>query len=237
MNTLHKSVVSAVLVILPVLSIAQGIDDNLSGNTGLTSADPLSSRLQTDIAPVLPGGLDYSSKLGLVSGTWESSINLSDSLELDLHGSYAGEFVNDLGYDLTAIYYNRYPSFGSGLSYTFGGNFEPTLGAGVLRSDNWSLDSDDSLYVYGDLGLTLPSDIGVGLQVGRRSLRGEDTVLDTSDWYVYNFSLTKSLMGMDFSLTYSDNAQKDIGCSGMNGSLTAVNPCDRRVIFSITGGF
>jgi uncharacterized protein (TIGR02001 family) len=229
------------------MGIAQDSAHTFSGNVTMTSDYLFRGQSQTDNGPAIQGGFDYSHELGLYAGTWASNINFADGVEWDIYGGYSGELANGLSYDLTAIYYwypattdtdagEDYMEFGPSLSYTFGGDFEPTVGAGFLYSDNFSFNSNDSLYVYGDLGVTLPNDFGLGFHVGHQSIENE-AAWGTPDWLEYNVSLSKSLMGLDFAVTFSDTDLKETECFSTDGGLTGSNICDSTVIFSISGGF
>jgi uncharacterized protein (TIGR02001 family) len=196
---------------------------------------------QTDNGPTIQGGVDYSHELGLYAGTWASNINFADGIEWDIYGGYGGELGNGLAYDLFVVYYwypattdtefgEDYMEFGPSISYTFGGDFEPSVGVGFLYTDNFSFNSDDGLYVYGDLGFTLPNDFGLGFHAGYQSIEDE-IAWGTPDWIEYNVSLSKSFMGLDFAVTFSDTDISEAECFGGG------NICDSTVVFSVSGGF
>ena len=69
-----------------------------------------------------------------------------------------------------------------------------------------------------------------GLFVGRQSIKDE-VAWGTPDWTEYNVSLSKSIMGLDFAVTYSDTDLSEADCFGGG------NICDPQFVFSISGGF
>ncbi|MGK0298177.1 MAG: hypothetical protein ACI9XC_001795 [Gammaproteobacteria bacterium] len=242
MKTLVNVILTSVIAISPILGFAQDSPHTVSGNVTMASDYLFRGQSQTDNSPAIQGGFDYSHELGLYLGTWASNISFTDdAAEFDFYGGYAGELDNGLGYDLFAVYYyypgttstdagEDYMEFGPSVSYTFGGDFEPSIGAGFLWSDNFSFNSGTSFYTYGDLGLTLPNDFGLGFHVGHQSIKDE-AAWGTPDWLEYNVSLSKNIMGVDLAVTFSDTDLSEAECFGGG------NICDSTVVLSISGGW
>jgi uncharacterized protein (TIGR02001 family) len=237
MKTLCKAVVAAAVAISPTLSMAQDSEHAFSANVTMASDYLFRGQSQTDNGPTIQGGFDYGHSSGFYLGTWASNINFANGIEIDYYGGFAGE-IGSFGYDLFATYY-KYPSTDAGesywevgpsISYTFAGDFEPTLGVGFLYSDDFSFNSDESLFIYSDLGLALPNDFGLGFHVGKQYIKDE-AAWGTPDWLVYNVSLSKSMMGLDFAVTWSDTDLSKDECFG------GTNICDSTFVFSISGGF
>ncbi|MGK0299103.1 MAG: hypothetical protein ACI9XC_002731 [Gammaproteobacteria bacterium] len=155
------------------------------------------------------------------------------------YGGFAGEFANGLGYDLSIIYYD-YPSddglgedfleFGPSFNYSFGGNLNPSIKVGFLYSDEYSLNSGDSFWVYSDLGLTLPSDFSLNFHIGNQTI-DDELAWGTPDWLEYNISLTKAIGPLDLAVTYSDT---DLG---RDQCFNGLNTCDEKILFSISSDF
>jgi len=239
MKTLYKIILITLIAAQPTLGFAQDSPHSISANVTMASDYLYRGQSQTDNNPTIQGGFDYAHETGFYLGTWASNINFAGGLEIDAYGGYSGELGNGLGYDLFGIYY-IYPSdgdegvefveFGPSVSYSFGGDFEPSVGVGFLWSDDFSFNSGNSLYVYGDIGLTLPKDFGLGFHIGSQSIKDE-AAWGTPDWMEYNISLSKSLMGLDFAVTFSDTDLSEADCFGGG------NICDSTVVFSVSGGF
>lgn len=242
MKTLYKLLLTTVITIQPILVTAQDSPHSLSANVTMASDYLFRGQSQTDNSFAIQGGIDYGHESGLYLGTWASNISFTDdAAEVDFYGGYSGELGNGLGYDLFAVYYwypgttdtssgEDYMEFGPSLSYTFGGDFEPTIGTGFLWTDNFSFNSDNGMYVYGDLGFTLPNDFGLGFHVGHQSIKDE-AAWGTPDWMEYNVSLSKSIMGVDFAVTWSDTDLSEAECFGGG------NICDSTVVFSVSSGW
>ncbi|MGY8813968.1 MAG: TorF family putative porin [Gammaproteobacteria bacterium] len=242
MKTLVKIILTSYIAISPILGMAQDSQHSVSANVTMASDYLYRGQSQTDNSPTIQGGFDYGHEAGLYLGTWASNVSFTDDgAEIDFYGGYGGELDNGLGYDMTVIYYwypgttktssgENFLEFGPSLSYTFGSDFEPSVGVGLLYSDNWSFNSGTGTYIYGDLGFTLPNDFGLGFHIGSQSINNE-IAWGTPDWLEYNVSLSKSFMGLDFALTYSDTDLSEAECFGGG------NICDSTVVFSISSGW
>jgi len=237
MKKLYTLAVAATVAMMPAMSVAQSSDHAFSANVTLASDYLFRGQSQTDNGPTIQGGFEYGHSSGFYLGTWASNINFADGIEIDYYGGFAGE-IGNFGYDLFATYY-KYPStdegesyweFGPSISYTFAGDFEPTLTVGFLYSDDFSFNSGTSLWLYSDLDIALPNDFGLGFHIGHQWIKDE-IAWGTPDWLEYNVSLSKAIMGLDFAVTWSDtNLSKD-ECFG------GENICASKVVFSISGEF
>lgn len=241
MKTLYRIALVTAIASQPVVGIAQ--DDaahSFSGNVTLASDYLFRGQSQTDNNPAIQGGFDYAHELGLYAGVWASNISFAGGLEMDYYAGFSGELANGLAWDLFGVYY-VYPSSGEGVgvdywevgpsvSYTFGGDFEPSISASFLYSDDFSFNSGESWYLFSDFGVSLPSDFGLSFHVGRQTI-DNPAAWGTPSWYDYNVSLSKTLGPYDFAVTYSDTDLSEAECFG------GTNICDGQVVFSISGGF
>ena len=245
MNKLYKLVVSVAVAMLPALTIAQDSAHTFTSNVTIASDYLFRGQSQTDNGPTIQGGFDYSHETGLYLGTWASNINFAGGIEMDYYGGFTGE-INGFTWDLSGIYY-FYPSSGDGvgvdyweigpsLSYTFGGDFEPTLGAGLMYADDFSYNSGEAWWIYADLGITLPGDFALGFHVGDQTIEDE-AAWGTPDWIEYNASLSKTIGPYTFAVKYSDTDLSETECFSPDAGLTGLNTCDSTVVFSVSGSF
>ena len=239
MKKLFNVVIAAVAFVSPTIVSAQDSPHSFTGNVTLASDYLFRGQSQTDNNPTLQGGFDYAHASGLYLGTWGSNINFAGGLELDYYGGFTGE-INGFTYDLAGVYY-LYPSSGEGagvdfweigpsVSYTFGGDFEPTLGAGFMYSDDFSFNSGEGWWVYADLGLTLPNDFGLALHVGNQTI-DDPVAWGTPSWLEYNVSVSKAIGPYTFGVKFSDTDLSEAECFG------GTNICDSTVVFSVSGSF
>ena len=241
MKTLYKIILTTAITVQPILGFGQDSPHSFSANVNMATDYLFRGQSQTDNGPAIQGGVDYAHELGFYAGVWASNISFADNIEWGIYGGYAGELSNGLSYDLLALYY-RYPAttdtnagedyfeIGPSLGYTFKGDLEPSVTAGFMWSDDFSLNSGTGIYVYGDLGLSLPNDFGLGLHIGSQSIKDE-AAWGTPDWIEYNVSLSRSFMGLGFTVTFSDTNLSEAECFGGG------NVCDSTVVFSVSAGF
>lgn len=118
-----------------------------------------------DIA--VQGGVDLAHDSGFYIGTWGSSLD-EDTVgyghtELDVYGGFGGSFSDAVSFDVGVIAY-LYPNAGPGdfdyiefygsLGFNLG-PAEATVGV-AYAPDQDSLGSTDNLYLYTDLGFSIP---------------------------------------------------------------------------------
>jgi uncharacterized protein (TIGR02001 family) len=192
----------------------------------------------TDEDPAIQGSFDYAHASGLYAGTWAS--NLSDSsdsnIEIDLYVGFASEFGDTgIGYDFTVLRY-MYPGQNSNdeLDYTeyLGALSYSYFTAMVGYTSELSGDSDiDETYYNLSFDYELPYGIGFNAAVGYTdSDRNDGTSL--SDSYVdYTLGLSKSFIGLDWSVAY-------VGTNGDGEDFELQNgTSDDRLVFGVSSSF
>ena len=118
--------------------------------------------------PAIQGGFDVAHESGFYAGTWASSIQGGDAygeLELDVYAGWSGDLTEGVALDVGLLYY-IYPTEELGLDTDYWepyaslgftlGPAEATVGAAYAFKQD-SLGDEDNLYVYTDLGYSLPS--------------------------------------------------------------------------------
>lgn len=136
---------------------------------------------QTNEDPAIQGTINVNHSSGLYVGTWASSIDggcdgstpaltCYGGAEVDLYGGFTKTLPSGFGFDVGLLYY-YYPGGSKGVNTDF---FEPyasvnyTAGPanvkvggnyawGGQKGLNFTAGNDDSLYLYGELAVTVPS--------------------------------------------------------------------------------
>lgn len=167
-------------------------EDPVTANVSLATDYVWRGVSQTDQAPAIQGGFDWSNESGFYIGTWGSNVDFSDSssLELDVYAGWETELSSGLGLDFGLIQYT-YHDDGSDSDFT-------ELYAGLSYSNfSGAVSRDfDNKTTYLEVGYdtTIGQDIGLGLHVGKY----------TSDYTDYSVTFSKSYAGLDFGLGYYD---------------------------------
>jgi uncharacterized protein (TIGR02001 family) len=241
---MKKTLIASALMAASTATVAE-----ISGNVAIVSDYVFRGISQTDNQMAIQGGLDYAHDSGLYVGTWASSVDPDffngtghdPQLELDLYAGYSGEFANGMGYDVGYLRY-EYPGFGdadtnevyASLSYS-------DFSASVNYSDELAfLPSDQSAwYIAAGYDTTLPwAEIGLSVHLGHSfgdafDVSSTSTDIGLTDSYTdWSIGLSKSWMGADFGLTYTDLNIDDSDC---DDSLTDI--CDTKFVFSIGKSF
>lgn len=146
----------------------------ISGNATLVTDYRFRGVTFSDEDIAIQGGIDIGHESGFYIGTWASSIEdsaLYGHTELDIYGGWSGEVASGVSVDVGLLYY-VYPNgedavgdsdyFEPYASITAAlGPVEATVGAAYAPEQGTAL-ADDNIYVYGDLGTSIP-DTGISL--------------------------------------------------------------------------
>ena len=222
---------------------------NFSGTATLTTDYVFRGLSQTDKNPAAQVSFDYNHPVGVFLGAWASNVANSVSegnLEIDLYGGYKGQLSENLGFELSAIYY-WYPGGGNdpepdylelhgGVNYAFANiPLEPKIGLGLNYSPDFYGEDGNAYYINGTLRLTLPYKFGLRFEVGYQNVEGDKTTgngggPDSEDGYDYLFwhiSLSREILGFNLDLSYWDtNEEQYFGTIG-----------DDLVVFTISRSF
>jgi len=249
---MKKPIVSAVAA-ATLLSGAPAVNaEGISANVDLATDYRFRGISQTDREPAIQGGFDWSHKSGFYLGTWGSNVAFAGSLELDAYAGFSNKFlagdkgsydVGVLGYfypggnkttiedpegsgNFTSVDVSYYEIYGS-LGYDFGA-LSGTVG--VNYSPEYTFSSGTFWYPYVDLNVPLPKDFGIVAHYGYNSIDDNDRfgTPDYSDWKV---GVTKSWLGLDWSLDYIDTDLSKSECFG--GSKV----CDATAVLAIAKSF
>jgi len=208
-----------------------------SANVGLTNDYKYYGASQSSEGWAISGGFDTAHESGFYVGTWASSIDFNAGasdpaqIELDIYAGFANEFSNGISYDLGMIRYGypdqnedagagdyEYYEFYANFEYTFGGDFEPTLGANIWVSPDWFGESGTSIYPNGSLSISLPGGFSPYVNVGHLDV--DDINLSYTH---YQVGVSKDFAGLSFDLSYAD-ADNDCGGDALcEGFIFAVS--------------
>ena len=209
-----------------------------SANVGLFSEYYFRGISQTDDAPALQGGLDWSaslgeSGLGVYLGVWGSNVDFNEgtgvdgaTVEMDFYGGLTGDIGSTgLSWDVGFIYYT-YPGASSSLNYNFvEGQMALTYDVGfaaTTASLNYSPD------YFGNSGAAFYPKLAVDVPVGKYlTLSGlvakqyidRNANFGTPDYVEYGAAATVNLAGFDVSLSWTDTDMTDAECGDACGMV------------------
>lgn len=203
---LSKCIALSALAICAFSAGSAMAENTLSYNVGAVSDYRYRGLSQSNLKPVLQGGVDYAHGSGLYVGAWATGIKWLEksSVELDIYGGYKGEITKGLGYDVGVLRYQYEGSSFANTTEVYGALSYGVLTAKYSRSTTNLFGVDNSKgSAYLDLSATF--DLGNGLtlvpHVGRQMVKN-------SSQFSYN----------DYALTLA----KDMG-NGLSASLSYVD--------------
>ena len=183
MKKLNLKILACTGILLSSSVFADGHSPvEFSANVGYFSDYIYRGGSQTADGAAIQGGFDMGHESGFYLGTWASNVDFGNSanIEIDFYGGIGGELPNGISWDVGALYY-WYPGVKSaddaggdfdfydvyaGVGYTFGGDLAPSIGFGVAYTPDYFGEVGDATYFTIDLGLSLPSDVGLAFQFG-----------------------------------------------------------------------
>ena len=244
---MKKTLLAAAMLATTTTAIAE-----ISANATLASDYVFRGISQTDNQLAIQGGFDYAWDNGFYVGTWASNVdpdffNGDDNgqdpqTEVDLYGGYSGEY-NGVGYDFGYLRY-EYPGFGLAdtneiyVSASYMG-----FGFSVNYSDELAFlpSSESAWYVAASYDYELPNEVGLSFHVGQSfgdafdvsAAQSTPKKFGLTDAYTdWSIGISKSWMGADYALTYTDvNIDKD----DCDDSMTDI--CGKKFVASIGKSF
>lgn len=197
----------------------------VSFNVGVVSNYLFRGVTQTEDKAAIQGGIDFEAASGFYLGTWASNVDFDGAgYELDFYLGYATELANGMSVDVGYIYYAYPDANPDNIDF---GEIYASLGFGVfsagfaytVHSDNGGglFDSGD-LYLHAGLDFELPSDMGLGFEVGYYDFKndGKDEVGDANYWHL-SASLSRAfdnLGEISFNVDYANISSSDALGSG-----------------------
>lgn len=206
-------------------------DFDVSMNVGLTSDYIFRGISQTQGNGAIQGGLDVAHENGLYIGTWASNVDFGGdaSVEFDYYLGFGNDITENISYDLGWIKYDYPGESALNLSEYYGSLSAYGLKVGAAYSDDFG-GSDTTLYSYVYYEYALPYDVGLALQYGKYDFK--DATFGNDDSYNdWSIGLSKTLVGLDFGLTYSDTSLSGSECAGFVGKD---DYCDATLVVSVS---
>lgn len=208
-----------------------------SANIGLVSEYYFRGISQTDDAPAVQGGFDWSATvdegtgIGVYLGVWGSNVDFNEAagvdgatIEVDYYGGLTGN-IGDTGlsWDIGFIYYT-YPGAAGSLDYDFveaQGALSYDFGiASATASLNYSPEN------FGNSGAAFYPKLGIDVPVGKYlTLSGhvakqyidDNATFGVPDYVEYGIGATVNLVGFDVNLTWSDTDMSEAECGDACG--------------------
>lgn len=211
MKKLVQTLALAGLVVAPAIAMAE--DSPISANVGLFSDYKFRGVSQTLNRAAIQGGFDYEHSSGVYAGVWGSNVDGSAlngaNMEMDLYAGYNYKLNDDISFGVGGLYF-YYPGQVTGVNEV--NTFELNASASwkwftgkvsYATTDYFGIaNSDGTTYAELAFEYGLPMDIGFKAHYGWTRVDGSGNgVNDYDDWSV---GLSKSLIGLDFGLSYVD---------------------------------
>ena len=217
-----------------------------SANVGLFSEYYFRGISQTDDAPAVQGGLDWSATvdegtgIGVYLGVWGSNVDFNEggsvdgaSIEIDYYGGLTGSIGSSMSWDVGFIYYS-YPGATASLSYDFV-EAQAALSydfgfAAATASVNYSPEN------FGESGEAFYPKLAVDVPVGKyltlsahvaKQYIQENLTFGQPDYVDYSIGGTVNVAGFDVNVTWSDTDLSESECSDACGM----------VLFSVSRSF
>jgi uncharacterized protein (TIGR02001 family) len=240
---MHNSIRGLCGGLLLAATAASWADTAVTGNVTLATDYRFRGISQTDRDPAIQGGFDLGTDSGLYLGTWASNIQFAGSMEWDFYGGWKGDIADGVTLDVGAIYY-KYPSANdSGLLETDYVEGKVALSmsgftVGVNYSPDYTLETGNFWYLFGEYGAALGDVATLTLHVGLNQFEDDDKFGefglgdgdDDDDNYIdYFLKLSKDAFGITWALAYvGTDVDDDDEC------FAGAKVCEGTVVASMT---
>ena len=218
----------------------------VTGNLGLTSDYRFRGISQSQNAPAVQGGIDYTHSSGLYVGNWNSSVSSQmytngAGIESDLYAGWKKEF-NGVTVDVGSYnyLYPRATTAGTGSNFdTYEGyvglgygpvsaKYSRTLGNGYFGTTN----ARGTGYYEANVAYPVTEKISLLAHAGHTNVANSST-LDYSD---YNFGVGYDLQGWALAAKYYTNGDKTTAFNTAN-TINGQKLYRNAAVFSVTHGF
>lgn len=226
MNHISKLCIAGILLAPWGASQAFQLNDDLSLDLNIGAYSDYHSRgmSQTQNDPAIQGSVTLSHSSGLYAGVWSSNVDFGygskTRQEIDYYAGYYWKITDNVSLDLAYFEY-EYPKE-SKLNYSE--TYAKLSAYGIYAGGYYSGDmGGDQSYLYSFVGYetALPMDIGLNIRYGLVDFK-DDILVDgngstASTYKEWQVSLSKKLLGLDWSLAYVDSNLSNDECASYNG--------------------
>lgn len=227
MTHVSKICMAAGLLLAPwgaVQAIQLNDDFSLDLNVGAYSDYRSRGISQTQGDPAIQGSATLSHSSGLYAGVWSSNVDFGYGTktrqEIDYYVGYYWQVADDIALDLTYYEYEYPKEGGFNSSETYAKFSAYGAYVGGYYSDDLS---GNQSYLYSFVGYetTLPQEVGLDLRYGWVDFK-DDTFFDSTDgsrpdYNEWQVTLSKSMVGVDWSLAYVDTDLSEAECFSYSG--------------------
>lgn len=193
----------------------------------------------SDNKPAISGSFDYAHSSGLYTGVWMTS-NSGDG-EINVYGGYGSEFGDSgVSYDVGVLRY-IFPGasefnnneFYAGLGYSY-------FSLGYAYDPDWEGNDEAAHYFSVGFDYDLPAGFGFSASYGVTNFDSDlEDIVGESSYSDYSISLSKSLVGFDWTLSYigvDNDGEAVYSDPGSYGGLDD-SSTDDTLVFSVSKSF
>tara|TARA_A100001037_G_scaffold306298_1_gene350510 strand:+ start:1754 stop:2473 length:720 start_codon:yes stop_codon:yes gene_type:complete len=233
--------ITLITAFITVLSTAFAAHAEFSGNVSLTTDYRFRGISQGDRSPAIQGGFDVAHESGLYIGAWASNVTFSGAaIEMDYYAGFGGS-INDVSYDIGAIWYN-YPEDDAepDLDYfeLYGSLSIKGVTLGLAYSPDYFAETGDFIYVYGDYGFALAENLSLDLHFGWNLFNsdeefaafiGPEAGTDAGKNYIdYSVGFSTNAAGLDWGLSLVGTNLSKAEC------FDGTKLCDETLVLSVS---
>lgn len=245
---MKKLIIAALLLGSSVSGYVSADEHEISANVAITSDYRFRGISQTNRDPAIQGGFDYGHSSGFYIGTWASNVSFTEGgTEFDVYAGWGTDLNENLALDLGVLYY-AYPSDPDAdyvEIYGSLGFFGATVG--LNYSPEYTYDTDEYFYLYGQYSLPLGENFSLDAHLGYNQFKNSSAftgfigALDAGKNYIdYSISGTASFAGVDLTLAFiGTDIDKDdcFPANPIDPDGTGTKVCKGNVVATISKSF
>jgi uncharacterized protein (TIGR02001 family) len=205
---------------------------DVSSTLTLSSDYDFRGMTQSALGPALAASLDWSGESGVYVGAWASNVDFGteSEVEVDALVGYSGQFNDDIGFDIGAVYYSYWPddddyNYGelyAGLSYK-------ALSAKLWHAPDYFKSGESAFYLEAEATLPLPQGFDLTLHAGYN--HGDYWKVFYEGSYVdYSIGVTRTIGKFALGLKWIDGSDLE-SADGTEGDVFTT---ESKVFFSVS---
>jgi uncharacterized protein (TIGR02001 family) len=231
-----SKILSTVAALTCLATPAFAADSPFTGNVALTTDYVFRGISQSNEEPTIQGGMDWvGADSGLYAGVWGSGVDFTDATtEIDFYGGIS-KTVDDLTWDLGAIYY-YYPGADDSRNYDFwelaaavGYDFNfMQVAASLNYSPDYFASSGDAWYPAVNVSVPLPKGFSANAGYAYQWI-DDNAAFGTADYGTWSVGVGYDIEGFNLGLKYID--------TDLNETSECADGCGARVVFTVSRSF